>query len=105
MHGKSYVSLHVTPERIGSYVSFETNADFRDDPAGLVRAVIDRFNPESFDVVTFVPDDRPIAVELDGYRLRRQICEIASGYHVTFQHFYRPGAAPGRAFAIHLGGD
>ncbi len=98
-----YLTIHVTPDPVGSYVSFESNADFRADPSGFVARVIEPFRPEAFDVVGFVPDSRPISVAVPGYRLRRHIQERVSGYHVTFQHFYRPSPAPVRALVFDLG--
>lgn len=102
MLGPSYVSLHVTPEEIGSYASFETNLDFRADPAALVQQVITRFEPESFDLVCFVPDDAPLSVAVPGYHLRRVIQEPLAGYHVTFQHFFQASEKPGRAYPLPL---
>ena len=103
MRDEAYVTLHVTPERVGSYVSFETNAPELDhDPSGLVQEVVERFRPESFDVVVFEPDDDPVSVDVPGYVLRKHVQEPVSGYHVTFQHFYRPSTRPVRAFSIPL---
>jgi S-adenosylmethionine decarboxylase len=104
MHEKTYVSLHVTPATIGSYVSFETNADVRSDPDRFVARVIDRFRPDSFDVVSFVPAPRPLSVSVAGYALRRHMHERVAGYEVTFQHFFRPNAAVERPLRIELGG-
>lgn len=105
MLGPKYTSLHVTPEQLGSYASFETNLDFRTNPQGLVSGVVAHFEPESFDVVCFVPDDTPVMVEVPGYALRRTIQERLAGYHVTFQHFFRPSENAGRAFPLELGDD
>lgn len=103
MKDAAYVTLHVTPERLGSYVSFETNdPEFGYDPTAWVRALIERFRPESFDVVAFEPDARPVTVETPGYVLRKHVREPVSGYHVTFQHFYRANDEPVRAFEIPL---
>jgi S-adenosylmethionine decarboxylase len=100
--GHEYFTIHVTPDRVGSYVSFETNADFRHDPSGVVNAVVDRFRPESFDVVAFVPTAEPLAVTIPGYHLRQHVQEPLAGYQVTFQHFYRPVTGPSRAEPILL---
>ena len=99
----TYATLHVTPERVGSYVSFETNAPELDhDPSGLVSEVVERFRPEAFDVVVFEPDAGPVSVDVPGYVLRKHVQEPLSGYHVTFQHFYRPSSRPTRAWEIAL---
>ncbi len=97
-----YYTVHVTPEPVGSYVSFETNADFRSDLSGLVARVIEKFEPESLDVFAFVPTTDTLTVELPGYRLRKHVQEPLSGYHVTFQHWYRPASGPRRAQPIVL---
>lgn len=102
MRDEAYVTLHVTPERVGSYVSFETNRDIGPDPSALVKTLVERFRPESFDVMAFVPDAGPLAVEVPGYRTRAHVQEPVSGYQVTFQHFYRPSVAVQRAFEIEL---
>jgi S-adenosylmethionine decarboxylase len=104
MRDKTYVSLHVTPSTIGSYVSFETNADVRADPDRFVSRVVERFRPDSFDVVSFVPGPSPLAVSIGGYDLRRHMHERVCGYEVTFQHFFRPTAAVERPLRIELGG-
>lgn len=102
LKGDEFYTVHVTPERIGSYVSFETNVDYRDDPAGLVQRVIDVFRPKSFDVVTFTPGADPLALELPGYRLRNQVAAPAAGYGVTFCHFYRPPVGPAAPTELRL---
>lgn len=102
--GVGFTTLHVTPQSVGSYVSFETCApDFADDLSGLVAEVVEAFRPESFDVVVFEPSDAPMDVEVPGYLQRKHVREPISGYHVTFQHFFRPSAAPVRAVEIPLG--
>ena len=66
IRGADYYTIHVTPESLGSYVSFETNVDFRDDFSKLVRRVVDVFQPRSFDVVAFTPAGSPTGeLELD----------------------------------------
>jgi len=102
LKGETYATIHVTPEHLGSYVSFETNLDFRDDPNGLIQRVVGRFHPESFDIVAFVPDPRPLAVEVPGYLLRKHMGAEAGGYEVTFQHWYRPATGASSAFDIDL---
>ncbi len=103
IRGPAYTTLHVTPERPGSYVSFETNAsDFREHLPLLVAEVVGAFAPESFDVVAFEPLDAPIELELPGYVVRKHVREPVSGYHVSFRHFFRDARGPVRAFEIPL---
>jgi len=85
-----YYTLHVTPEETGSYVSFETNHDFRGDVGGLVGSIVDLFRPRAFDVVTFVPGTEP-AHPVAGYQLGDQVVEALCGYRVSyFQYFVAP---------------
>ncbi len=102
--GMAYTTLHVTPQRIGSYVSFETNAaELSDDLLGLVTEVVEAFGPESFDIVVFEPSDAPMGIEVPGYVQRTQVREPVCGYHVTFQNFFRPSGSVRRAVEIPLG--
>ena len=88
--GEQYYTLHVTPEEAGSYVSFETNYDFRGRLGGLVGSIVELFRPRAFDVVTFVPEaeqERPVA----GYQLGDHVVDVVGGYHVSyFQYFDAP---------------
>jgi len=103
IRGRDYFTLHVTPERLGSYASFETNADFRADPDDLVRRVVEVFRPESFDVLAFVPGGEPVALSPPGYRVRKHVHDPdVAGYAVTFQHFYRPSPSPERPAELEL---
>ncbi|MBT8495365.1 MAG: adenosylmethionine decarboxylase [Deltaproteobacteria bacterium] len=99
---REYYTIHVTPEELGSYVSFETNHDFRRDPVALVGRIVDCFGPESFDVFSFCPSGGDHAVALPGYHLRKHVTDHLSGYDVTFQHFFRPSTGPESALAIEL---
>lgn len=97
LSGRLYYTVHVTPERVGSYVSFETNWDFRNDTESLVGRIVQLFAPESFDVVSFVPGDCHDCDAIDGYQLRKHVRQQLCGYGVTFQHFFhqeRTGPLP-----------
>ncbi len=103
LRGMAYTTLHVTPQRLGSYVSFETNvADYGAQLSELVAEVVSVFAPESFDVVAFEPTDAPIRVEVPGYALRKVVREPVSGYHVTFLHFFAAPPRAERAFELSL---
>lgn len=96
LRGGTYFTFHVTPEVIGSYVSFETNADSQEYPhEEVIRRVIEIFRPESFDVLSFASADRetcdPSAL---GYRLRKHVKGSVGPYSVDFEHFYQPPTGP-----------
>lgn len=103
VNGDRYYTIHVTPQREGSYASFETNHDYRGDLSTLVEAVSDLFTPEAFDVVSFVPaPSEPPALRLGSGVLRNHVTQELGGYRVSFRHFYRPVTAPGPAQLVSL---
>lgn len=85
-----YMTIHVTPEREGSYASFETNWDFSSDPVSLIARVIEPFDPESVDVLAFVPGGEPLAIELGGYVQRKRVTANLAGYQITFISLFTP---------------
>lgn len=87
LRGDDYYTVHVTPQQVGSYASFETNAVGVGD-GSLVRAVVEVFGPETFDIVSFAPGDG--GFEVPGYRLREHVADELGGYRVAFRHFSRP---------------
>lgn len=102
--GETYFTFHVTPEEIGSYVSFETNADPEQHPPGeVVRRVVEIFRPESFDVLSFSSDPLEIGdLSPLGYSLRKHVEGDVVGYGVSFEHYFRPPEGPERAVEIPL---
>ena len=104
LRGRDYYTIHVTPETLGSYVSFETNVDFRGRLSDLVTRVVDVFAPRSFDVVAFAPlGGKSQALEVDGYRIKDRVHAELNGYDVRFWHAYTPRAETAPAVAIPLG--
>lgn len=101
IRGAKYYTIHVTPQKIGSYVSFETNC-VDGDANGTVARVLDLFKPQSCDVVLFRPQGTR-HVGRCPYPLKRAVRQnLGCGYRVTFDHHFKPveGAAP--AFEIVL---
>ena len=95
IRGADYWTVHVTPEALGSYVSFETNVDFRDNLCGLVHQVTEVFQPRSFDVVAFTPaSDRAGDLALNGYHIKDRVHAELAGYAIAFWHAYRPIEEP-----------
>jgi S-adenosylmethionine decarboxylase len=98
-----YWTVHVTPERISSYASFETNYHFQGDLDDVAHRVLDFFRPRSFDVVLF---DRTGAIPFDveRYRLKQHVAqELNCGYQVRFLSFFRPHEGIGRPLEIPVG--
>lgn len=88
--GREYYTIHVTPEPVGSYVSFETNHAFHGDMGETVERVLEIFRPKSADIVFFQPAGGLQPVQCR-YRLKRSYHrELSSGLKVQFSHFFEP---------------
>lgn len=99
--GEEYYTFHVTPEETGSYVSFETNYDFRGDLDGLIRSIVELFRPRAFDVITFLPEaesDLPVA----GYGLGDHVVQVLGGYRVSYFQYFAPPSGPRAACELEL---
>jgi S-adenosylmethionine decarboxylase len=99
--GEEYYALHVTPEATGSYVSFETNYDFRGHLGGLVGSIVELFRPRTFDVVTFVPESEPELL-VAGYELGDHVVHALGGYRVSYFQYFAPPPGPRAARELEL---
>jgi S-adenosylmethionine decarboxylase len=92
IQGDRYWTLHVTPERISSYASFETNQRLDGDLEEVVGRVLAVFAPRSFDLVTFDRGQR-LAFGAERYQLKAHVARsLTCGYDVRFLSYYRPEA-------------
>eukprot|EP00057_Strongylocentrotus_purpuratus_P022936 XP_011677410.1 PREDICTED: S-adenosylmethionine decarboxylase proenzyme-like [Strongylocentrotus purpuratus] len=91
-----YVTIHVTPEKEFSYVSFETNASM-EDYSSLVDRILSTFRPGKFVMTLFTNEqaacrssrDTLKETLLDRYtRHDRQYSEFKN-YDLTFGHYVR----------------
>jgi len=99
--GEEYYAFHVTPEATGSYVSFETNYDFRGHLGGLVGSIVEFFRPRAFDVVTFVPESEP-ELPVAGYELGEHVVHALGGYRVSYFQYFTPPPGPRSARELEL---
>jgi S-adenosylmethionine decarboxylase len=100
MQDDRYWTIHVTPDPLRSYVSFETNHRCDDGWEALVHRVLEVFRPRSFGLVLF---DQSSAreIELPRYRLGAHVArDLECGYSVDFMNFYRP--QPGQRKPIEI---
>lgn len=98
-----YYTIHVTPHRIGSYVSFETNTTLDNNGLSeLMGRVLEIFRPESFDLVLY-ESEAHLQIPPVSYRRKRHYQqELEPGYHVTFQSYYLIQEETQRATEIHF---
>jgi S-adenosylmethionine decarboxylase len=93
VRGEEYYAFHVTPEETGSYVSFETNFDFRGHLGGLVGSIVELFRPRALDVVTFLPEAEA-ELSLAGYQLGDHVVGTVGGYRVSYFQYFAPPLGP-----------
>ncbi len=97
---REYYTLHVTPQKQGSYVSFETNRCGEADVDQAVRSLLEVFAPRSYLVVFFHPGGEAAPVRSD-YQLRKRVVQqLDCGFVVSFHHFFKPQS--GQAEAVEL---
>ncbi len=103
IRGPEYYTIHVTPQEIGSYVSFETNHRFGGDLDDTVRAVLEIFRPKSCDILFFRPAAAPPQPIRCDYQLRTEVVQpLDCGYEVRFSHFFKPPRGPQSAEELAL---
>ena len=101
LDGERYCTIHVTPERWGSYASFETNSDLGGQISSVISGLVELFKPRSFDVVSFVPSGC-VDATVEGYTLGDHVVHRLGGYDVTFLQFNRPVTEPRDAYRFDL---
>ncbi|MBX3023150.1 MAG: hypothetical protein KF799_15850 [Bdellovibrionales bacterium] len=99
--GSEYYTIHVTPEETGSYVSFETNVRLGNRIATALRAVVDVFQPRSFDVIYFHPEKELKSVDISPFiQLNYVRQSLNCGYEVGFSTYGQRVVEPQPAVAL-----
>jgi len=95
IRGPEYYTIHVTPEEVGSYVSFETNVRLGNRVSTTLRNVVEVFQPRSFDVVYFHPEKELKAFDLQPFQQRNYVREsLSCGFEVGFSTYYLKSPEP-----------
>lgn len=95
IRGEEYYTIHVTPEEIGSYVSFETNVRLGNRVATALRSVIEVFRPMSFDVIYFHSERELKAFEMAPFIQRSFVRQsLSCGFEVGFSTYFQQFAEP-----------
>jgi S-adenosylmethionine decarboxylase len=103
LRGSEYYTVHVTPEETGSYVSFETNVRLGNRISTTLRAIIDVFQPRSFDVIYFHPEKGLKAFEIAPFIQREYVRQsLACGYEVGYSTYYQSAKEPMPAVALEV---
>lgn len=89
--GQDYYTIHITPEDVGTYVSFETNVNLQQDIVPAVKRVLEIFQPRRFDVVVFSPSPIGKASEIPGFHVKNHVqSQLNNGYYLSFSHHFTP---------------
>ncbi|MBY0385732.1 adenosylmethionine decarboxylase [bacterium] len=98
--GPYYYTIHVTPEKIGNYTSFETDACSPEEQFALANKVVDFFQPVSFDLVLF---NKEVVSEMafEKYVLKNRYQQnLNAGYTTQYYTYYKPQEEPQGAFVL-----
>ncbi|MFA6092590.1 MAG: adenosylmethionine decarboxylase [Elusimicrobiota bacterium] len=83
VRGRSYYTVHVTPEVRGSYASFETNMRLSARSfARTLAKVLGIFEPRAFELVLFQPPDRACPFDPCGPEKRSGPASVPTGYRL-----------------------
>lgn len=98
-----YFTIHVTPQDISPYVSFETNMVDGGKAQQVLSAVIEAFRPRSFDVVFFETHNVQENFDMPSYERRSQVQHTFDcGYTVQYGHFSQNQIACHSAFELEI---
>ena len=98
LKGNCYATIHVTPEAVGSYASFETNAATPEERKYWIDRIIGIFKPTSFDVLVF--DDKVTTIpEIETYSKKSVYSsDLKCGFQVQYSSYYYPQDKPQKAY-------
>ena len=104
IRGREYWTVHVTPEQVSSYASFETNHRFEEsDLESTSNRLLALFRPRAFDLVVFDQRDGEPRLETS-YRMKDHFANrLSCGYRVRFQSFFRPRSDVRQPYEIPVG--
>lgn len=84
--GDKYFTIHVTPNELSSYVSFETNIELNQYPVAILPRLLHILQPRSWDMVAC--KEMPIMVDLSGYtRIASGAIPFEQGYNTQFSYY------------------
>ena len=90
LRGHEYCTIHATPQKLGFYVSFETNMEgsFQD----ITQKTLLLFKPLKFDLIAFSPSSQPLSpIQVDSSYLKTAFCKkrLSCGFDTEFSSFQK----------------
>ncbi len=90
IRGDQYLTIHVTPESIGNYTSFEATGIPAELQIDVLRKVLSIFKPTLFDVFSFAPQ-KSHYFDCSGYNKKREYgVKLENSFDINFTTFYKP---------------
>ncbi len=103
LRGDDYYTIHVTPQDVGTYVSFETNVNLQQSIEPTVKQVLEVFKPRRFDIVVFSPVPLEKNSKVEGFTVKNHVeTHLNSGYFVSFSHYYSPDETPSEPMEVEI---
>ena len=85
--GERYITVHITPDMEKSYVSFESNVDFRNIFLQITSDILNFFCPLFFDLITFTPQNTlNKTLSHPHYLIEAKKTENLGLYHIDLWH-------------------
>ncbi|WP_422461055.1 MULTISPECIES: adenosylmethionine decarboxylase [unclassified Endozoicomonas] len=90
IRGNRYATIHITPHKNSSYVSFATNLDLANSP--IVTILLKQLNPGCWDLIGFnARRPEELLAENTPYQcLATGEIQLSCGYRMSFNHFQHP---------------
>ena len=89
---ENYYTIHITPQGLSSYASFETNIPIDASIEKVFHHLLDIFNPNSFDLMTF-NNRHPPRFARPYFQVNHSGERLSNGYNVDFRCFYKESNA------------
>lgn len=99
LENDKYFTIHVTPQKISPYVSFETNVI--SEVHKIINSVTQIFQPKSFDMVHFNLHASTVPCNIVNYQIINNISQkLSCGYYVGFASYYQPPSSSKEALDL-----
>ncbi len=96
----NYLTIHITPQDEGSYISLETNLNVDVGKyRGLVEHFLNIFHPQSFDLIRFNIEDNFVSTD-DYVCIQKNHQQLDCGYSVKFTQYVKELKAERKATKI-----
>ena len=85
IRGREYATIHVTPQRNSSYVSFESNLDINGEGQAVIDYLLETLNPGCWDIVGF--NTEPTLLPENAFCMSRCNLNLDSGSTLSFRYY------------------